>query len=156
MYAALLFFHSILRWLVLASLLCGIVAGLRGYRGQRAFTARHNSLRHWTATIAHIQLMAGMILYSKSAMVKAFLDKTGAGSKEPLFFATIHSALMLLAVVVITIGSALAKRKEKNADKYRTMLLWFSCALLLILIAIPWPFSPFAHRPLARPLHYIL
>jgi hypothetical protein len=30
------------------------------------------------------------------------------------------------------------------------MALWFTAALLLILVAIPWPFSPFAQRPYLR------
>jgi hypothetical protein len=32
------------------------------------------------------------------------------------------------------------------------MLIWLSIALIIIFIAIPWPFSPFANRPYYRPL----
>ena len=62
----------------------------------------------------------------------------------------IHSSLMLTAIVLITIGSAKAKRKPTDQEKFKTMLVWFSIALLIIFIAIPWPFSPFANRPYYR------
>jgi len=57
---------------------------------------------------------------------------------------------MLTAIVIITIGSALAKRKKTDKEKFKTMLVWFSAALLIIFIAIPWPFSPLANRPYIR------
>ena len=66
------------------------------------------------------------------------------------FFGLIHILFMLTAIVIITIGSALAKRKPTDSEKFKTMLLWFSLALMLIFVAIPWPFSPLANRPYFR------
>jgi drug/metabolite transporter (DMT)-like permease len=57
---------------------------------------------------------------------------------------------MLTAIVLLTIGSALTKRKKDDRDKFKTMLTWFGIALIIILIAVPWPFSPFAQRPYLR------
>jgi hypothetical protein len=57
---------------------------------------------------------------------------------------------MIMAIIIITIGSALAKRKSSDKEKFKTMGLWFSIALIIIFIAIPWPFSPFANRPYFR------
>jgi uncharacterized membrane protein YadS len=67
-----------------------------------------------------------------------------------MFFKLIHIALMAVAVVVITIGSAKAKRADADKTKFRTMFIWFLAGLLLILIAVPWPFSPLANRPYLR------
>lgn len=149
MYQTLLAFHSIFRWLVLISLLWSIFAAFVGLRQKLTFTQKHNLLRHWTATNAHIQLMIGIVLYSQSPMVKFyFSDHAGMeGIGQPLFFAVIHIALMLLSIVLITIGSALAKRKIQDREKFQTMLIWFSVALFIIFLAIPWPFSPLAQRP---------
>jgi uncharacterized membrane protein len=72
-------------------------------------------------------------------------DVTGA-----FFFGIIHIVLMLVAIILITIGSAMAKRKTGDEQKFKTILLWYSLGLLLILIAIPWPFSPLAQRPYMR------
>jgi hypothetical protein len=57
---------------------------------------------------------------------------------------------MFAAVTVLTIGSAMAKRQNNQQQKFRTMLVWFIFALVIIFIAIPWPFSPLAKRPLIR------
>jgi len=70
---------------------------------------------------------------------------------EQAFFKYIHLILMVLAIVVITIGSARAKRMTTAAAKYHTMLIWFAIALVIIFIAIPWPFSFLATRPYIRP-----
>lgn len=110
-----------------------------------------NSLRHWTATIAHIQLLLGMTLYFQSPTV--MFRMSGTTDKllnEQDFFRYVHIALMITAIVLITIGSAKAKRQQDDQAKYRIMLRWFGVALLVIFIAIPWPFSPLAGRPLFR------
>jgi cytochrome b561 len=151
MFSVLLFFHSAIRWFVLGSLLFSIYTAYRGFTQKRSFTPSANSLRHWTATIAHIQLLLGMTLYIQSPTV--IFRMSGTTNKllnEQDFFRYVHIALMIIAIVLITIGSAKAKRQQDDQAKYRTMLRWFGVALLVIFIAIPWPFSPLAGRPLFR------
>lgn len=152
MYQILTFLHSTLRWLVLGSLLIAIIQAYRGYNLKLQFSPADNAIRHWTATIAHLQLMAGIILYVKSPLVKYFWNNPGEASKklEFLFFGVLHILLMIIAIVILTIGSALAKRKEEDQAKFKTMFIWFLIALIIILLAIPWPFSPLAHRPYFR------
>lgn len=153
MYPSLLFVHSLFRWLVLMSLLYAIIRAYRGYSSNSPFTKTDNSARHWTATIAHVQLVLGFTLYFTSPIIKYFF----ANFKQEIqrinlaFFGIIHFLLMLTAIIVITIGSALAKRKPTAREKFRTMLVWFSIAMALIFLAIPWPFSPLANRPYFRP-----
>ncbi len=152
MYSFLLFLHSMFRWLVLASLLSGIFRSYRGYSTGSVFTKTDNSLRHWTATIAHIQLMIGFSLYFTSPIISYFFGhfKEAIHITDMSFFGIVHISLMFISIVIITIGSALTKRKSTDRAKFKTMLLWFCIALLLIFIAIPWPFSPFANRPYFR------
>jgi hypothetical protein len=152
MYSTLIIFHSIFRWLVLGALLFSIGRAYIGYKNNKLFSSGDDSLRHWTATIAHIQLIVGVMLYIKSPVVQYLWGNFGDAAKYPdaAFFTFYHFLLMIVAVVLITIGSALAKRKTTDKEKFKTMLLWFSIVLLLIFIAIPWPFSPFANRPYFR------
>ncbi len=152
MYQTLTFLHSQTRWLVLLSLLYAIFRAFKGYFSDRKFTATDDSVRHWTATIAHIQLILGMIFYLKSPVIQYFWKNfhEAKDSFEHLFFGLIHIVLMITAIIIITIGSALAKRKLSDKEKFKTMGIWFSCALIIIFIAIPWPFSPFANRPYFR------
>lgn len=152
MYSSLLFFHSITRWLVLISLVYSVFLAAKGYFTNAAFSKKDNSLRHWTATISHIQLIFGIILYVKSPIIHFFYSNYEEAHTNPeiSFFGEVHSLLMLVSVVLLTIGSAKAKRKATDKEKFKTMLTWFSLALILILIAIPWPFSPLASRPYLR------
>jgi len=148
----LLFFHSVVRWAVLATLFYAIFRAYKGYAHKLTFTKRDDSIRHWAATTAHIQLMLGIVLYTQSPNAKFSLHSTVVNGQvtQPFFFGVIHLLLMVLAIVIITIGSAMAKRKTTNSDKFKTMLIWFGIALLVIFIAIPWPFSPLAQRPYLR------
>ena len=152
MYETLIYCHTYIRWLVLGSLLYAIYRAYRGYVSKLTFTKTDNAVRHWTATIAHIQLMIGMVLYFKSPIIKYYWtnSKEGTSNIDFSFFAIIHISLMLVAIVLITIGSANAKRKQTDLEKFRTVLIWFSIALLIIFLAIPWPFSPLANRPYLR------
>ena len=150
MFSSLLSLHSLFRWLTVISLLVSIMISIRGIFRRTLFSKRDNFIRHSTATIAHIQLFIGIILYTKSPQIRYFFSRDAIGFGEPGFFAVIHVTLMILAIIFITLGSAFSKRKDRPTDKYRTMLLWFCLALIIILVAIPWPFSPLAHRPLFR------
>jgi len=58
---------------------------------------------------------------------------------------------MLTAIVIITIGSAKAKRKTMDKDKFKTMAIWFTIGLVIILTSVPWWFSPLVNRPNFRP-----
>jgi len=154
MYDFLLPIHSLFRWFVLSSLIYSISIAFMGYSKSWQFSKNHDSIRHWTATIAHIQLVLGILIYTKSLTVKSFFSGQAANDVrlESLFFGIIHLSCMLLAIVLITIGSAKAKRCPESKDKFRTMLIWFSLALLIIFLSIPWPWSPLASRPYFRNL----
>jgi uncharacterized membrane protein len=152
MYQSLTFLHSLFRWVVLLSLIYAIWISFKGYYHHKEFSKTDNAVRHWTATIAHIQLVLGIILYSKSPIVKYFWKNfsEAKASLDLLFFGMIHNLLMITAIILITVGSALAKRKETDSEKFKTMLVWFTVALAVIFVAIPWPFSPLANRPYFR------
>ena len=152
MYLVLVFAHSIVRWLVLVSLVYAIFRAYKGHFSNKAFTKTDDSVRHWTATIAHIQIVIGILLYTQSPTIKYFWSSVKEVNSDAAFFGLVHIALMLAAIVVVTVGSALAKRKQTDKDKFKSMLVWFSVSLIIILIAIPWPFSPFANRPYFRTL----
>ncbi|MBN9299183.1 MAG: hypothetical protein J0I41_19435 [Filimonas sp.] len=152
MYAIILTIHSLVRWLVLVSIIYAIYRACKGWKTNRTFSRADNLIRHTTATIAHIQLLLGICLYCISPLVQYFLHsyKEAKHNRGIRFFGMEHSTMMLLAVVVITIGSAYAKRRATDKLKFKTMAIWYSIALLIILLMIPWPFSPLASRPYMR------
>lgn len=152
MYQTLIFYHSVFRWLVVVSLVYSIYRAYRGYVSDAVFSKKDNFVRHWTATIAHIQMVLGILIYIQSPVTSYFWKhvKESSWHSETMFFGFVHGLLMLAAIVLVTIGSALAKRRATDKEKFRTLLVWYTLALLIIFIAIPWPFSPLAQRPYLR------
>jgi hypothetical protein len=152
MYATLLVLHSFFRWLVLISLLFGIFRSFQGWLAQKPYTRFDNTLRHSTATIAHIQLIFGLWLYFISPIVSYFLShfSTAIHDRQTRFFGMEHISMMLIGIIIITIGSAWAKRKSSDQAKFKTQAIWFTIGLLVILSSIPWAFSPLVSRPYFR------
>jgi hypothetical protein len=152
MYNILLSTHSLFRWLVLTSLLYAIYRAYKGWFSNSSFTRLDNNVRHITATIAHIQLILGLWLYFISPIIDYFLHnyKEAVKVEEIRFFGMEHSLMMIIAIVIITIGSVKAKHKSTDKEKFKTIAIWFTIGLLIILISIPWTFSPLASRPYFR------
>jgi hypothetical protein len=152
MYLILLALHSLLRWFVLMSLLFAIYRGFRGWLFTKTYSKVDDNSRVAAATAAHIQLIAGLWLYFISPIVSYFLHnfKEAMHERQIRFFGMEHITMMLTAIIIITIGSAKAKRKTMDQDKFKTMVIWFTIALLLILSSIPWSFSPLISRPMFR------
>lgn len=153
MYNTLLALHSLTRWLVLVSLVFAIFCSYFGWLLNRPYLKFDNSVRHVTATIAHIQLVLGIWLYFISPITSYFLHhfNTAVHERTIRFFGMEHVTMMLIGITVITIGSAKAKRKNTDREKFKTMAVWFTIALLIILSSIPWSFSPLISRPNFRP-----
>jgi hypothetical protein len=153
MYHLLLVIHSFFRWLVLISLVYAVYRGWKGWLGNKQFSKWDNSVRHNTATIVQVQFVLGFGLYFISPLVEYFWQNysTAVHDRDIRFFGMEHSLMMLIAVSVVTAGSMITKRKTTDKEKFKTMAIWYTIALLLILINIPWPFSPFtANRPYFR------
>lgn len=153
MYLTLLALHSLVRWFVLASLLFAIFWAYRGWLFKKPFRAFDDRVRHITATIAHVQLVLGLWLYFISPVVSYFVHhfSEAVHERQIRFFGMEHVTMMLTGIIIITIGSVKAKRKTTDQEKFKTMAIWFSIALLVILSSIPWSFSPLISRPNFRP-----
>ncbi|MBD2703282.1 hypothetical protein IC229_21735 [Spirosoma sp. BT702] len=151
-YPILLVVHNALRWLVLGSLLASLGSSISGLLRHRTYQPIDQTLRVVATSIAHTQLLVGFYLYAKSPIVSYYWKShpTYQDGREFSFFSLIHIGLMLTSVIVMTIGSSKAKRQKSDQQKFKTTAIYFAIGLLLIFIAIPWPFSPFANRPLYR------
>jgi nitric oxide reductase large subunit len=152
MYQNLLPFHSIIRWLLVACLAHSLIRSIIGLTTKSPYSKSDNIIRSLTSAISHIQLIVGFILYFKSPIVNYFRT-TGSEAlryTDIAFFSVYHIALMVIAILLITIGAAKAKRTKTDAEKHKQIVLWFGIAALLIMLAIPWPFSPYVSRPYFR------
>ena len=152
MYSVLLTIHSLVRWLVLISLLVAVYRAYKGWLGNEKFTRFDNAIRSVTVTTSHIQLVLGISLYCISPVVRYFLTyfKKAVHEREIRFFGMEHITMMVIAIVLLTVGSAKSKRQNTDQQRFKTMAIWFTIALIIIFASIPWEFSPFTKRPYVR------
>ena len=153
MYPVLLSIHSLFRWLVLASLLYALYRAYKGWFSGAVFSGFDNAVRHYTATIAQVQLVLGLCLYFINPIIDYFLHhySVAVHQRQIRFFGMEHSLMMFIAIIVITITSMVARRRKADKQKFSTIALGYTLGLLIILTSVPWPFSPMVSRPYFRP-----
>jgi len=143
MYSITVFFHSVFRWLVLLSMLYAIGSSIQGLISNRTYNKADKLARVLANTISHTQLLLGFTLYFALSPITGYFMKNGSGGNfEISFFGIYHIAMMFGSIVVMTIGGAISKRAATDTEKFKTIAIYFSMALALILMAIPW-FRPF-------------
>jgi hypothetical protein len=141
LYPALLFLHSILRWLVLIAGVATVVGAIRK-KASPAFVA--------FVGLLDMQLLVGLVMYfTVSPQTKIALGNFGAAMKdsELRFWAVEHPTMMLIAIIVAHVGRAMSKKAKDEDRRNRLTLIFAGVALFILLVAIPWPFGHHA-RPL--------
>lgn len=151
-YTILLFLHSLFRWFVLVSLIYTIYRSFKGWFSKESFTPSDEKTRNVTVIIAHTQMLIGLILYTVSPIIHSLFQNFGEAVKQSAvrFYGMEHSIIMIIAIAIITIGSKKSKKALNDASKFKTIAVWFLIGLVIILISIPWPFSPIDARPWFR------
>ena len=89
----------------------------------------------------HVQFLLGWVLYFFSTKV-LFIEgwmKSATNGGMYRFFNLEHALMMTIAFVLLTIGHSKSK-KAAPGKKHKTIAVFYTIALILILAAIPWPF----------------
>lgn len=143
MLTGLLHAHSLLRYVLLLLLVISIVKAFNGWGLKKTYTPGDRKLAVFTVITAHLQLVIGLALYFISPTVKAALSNMGGAMKDTLlrFWAVEHFSIMLIAIILITIGSVRAKKATNDERRHKQIAIFFLIALALIFIAIPWPWK---------------
>jgi hypothetical protein len=128
----LLHAHSGLRYVVLALLIAAIFTA---YTKWQKSEPGDSKIYLFALISAHTQLLIGLVLFLMSPKVNFDLIK----EKVFRFYSIEHGFMMIIAIVLITMGRSKAKKLE-GGDKHRTVFIFFTMALIIILAAIPWPF----------------
>jgi len=149
MYGFILAVHNIVRWVVLIAGILAAVRALIGWFGKKEWTKQDRLFGLIFTSSIDVQLLFGILLYFvfSSWGVRAILDKGMSfvmGESQYRFFAFEHVFYMVLALIFAHLGSALPKKVDDAVSKHKRAAIWFSLAVLLILLGIPWsrPFFP--------------
>lgn len=145
MYIALLFLHSILRWVIL---LLALIAIYRSYTGMREvgkpFTATDRKVGLFLMISAHTTLLIGLYQWITGPWGLQNIRNMGmeAVMKDPVyrFYGVEHMTGMIIAIVLITIGKRVSKTTMPDRAKHKKTFWFYLIALIIILVSVPWPF----------------
>ena len=133
MHPALLHSHSGLRWVLLILLVTTIFSVMGKRNGKVPFTAQDKKLSLFTLIAAHLQALLGLTSYFFSTKVE--FSANTMSNPTFRFFTMEHTLMMLIAIILITLGYGKAKKGNANG-----VFWYYLIALVIILVAIPWPF----------------
>ncbi len=130
------FFHSLLRYGVLVAVAYAGLAHLAGLLLQRPILTVHRTMAIVAMVLCHLQLVTGLILYLMHGWY-------AADSSQPLgrFWKFEHIGMMVIAITLVTLGRSLSKRAKIERSKQLRVAVFFLIGLLIMLWAIPWPFT---------------
>lgn len=150
-YSVMLFLHSWMRWAVVITAVLVIVQAFRGWSGGVAWDATKARFASWFVNTTSIQLILGLVLYGflSPVTLQAFSDMGGAMKDSVTrFWAVEHMSVMLVAVALAHIGAGRIKKAADDQAKHRAASIFFTIAIVLILVSIPW--AGVTARPLFR------
>lgn len=147
----LLVLHNLVRWLILLFGLFTLISAISGLASKREYTSGDGRSNFFFMLGMDIQLLIGLILYFSGVWFDR-LKHIGESMKDPTlrFFTMEHGLMMIIAWILVHAGRISVKKASTSQAKFKKTLLFFGIALLLILIAMPWPFREAVARPWFR------
>lgn len=132
--------HSYWAYLVLLVLIVGIVNFIIGLTQKKEFTDKDLRIGLFGLIVTHIQLLIGLAWYFMSPWFNTLINDTATAMSEKSvrLLAVEHPIMMIIAIVLITIGWSKHKKKTTDNAKFKTLAVFYSIGLLLILSRIPW------------------
>lgn len=152
MYAAFLFLHSWMRWLVVAVAIVTVVRAWRGWMKNRPWDRRDEQLARAFPVLVDVQVLLGLILFvALSPDTSGLLTEgvTALNNERARFWTMEHAVPMVAALVLTHVGQVFIRRSFHDMAKHRWAAIVFGLTAVIILLSIPWPFSPNG-RPLFR------
>lgn len=141
MYTTVLAIHNILRWLVLIFGLLVVIRGFVGWSGKKQWTQLDNRLGLGFTVSMDVQVLLGLLLYVVLSPIttSAFSDFGAAmADSDARFWLVEHIFMMLVALVLAHVGRSRAKKADTDVGKHKRAAIFYTLALLVVIIAIPW------------------
>jgi heme A synthase len=133
--------HSYWAYVVLIVLILAVFNAVKGFTSKKGFGANDLRISLFALIASHIQLIIGFIAYYMSSFYETM---RGVGMGEVMKNSELrkllveHPLMMIIAVVLITIGFSKHKKKATDIAKFKTISIFYTIALLIVLAMIPW------------------
>jgi hypothetical protein len=133
--------HNLNRWLIVGTAIWTLIVAYRGWLSGAVWTAHSQRPGLFFTSALNVQLLLGLLIYALGPFGRlAFTSFSSMLDNGVLRFFTLeHPVQMVIAVLVAQAGYSLAKRAGPDRAKFRRAALYYSVAVFLIALAIPWP-----------------
>lgn len=142
MYTTVQFLHSYWAYLVVLVVFLATFNALLGFFSKRDYGAKDFRISLFALIVTHIQLLIGLVLYFVSPLGFQSISANGMSTvmKDSVLRlnAVEHPTVMLIVVVLITIGYSKHKKKLVSRPKFKTLMIFYTLAFVLLLSRIPW------------------
>jgi len=142
MFETIQIIHSYWAYVTLLIVVLATLNALKGFFAKIEFSQNDFRISLFALIVTHIQIILGIFLfiYSPNAMGAIKGNGMGAVMKDSMLrFSTVeHPLMMIIAVVLITIGYSMHKKKEASSSKFKILAIFYGIALVFILKMIPW------------------
>ncbi len=126
MYPVVLFLHNLVRWIVLIIAVVALVRAYLGWLQLREWTEADRRVGVFFTSALDTQLLLGIVL-----VLLRGISTLGTTLYE-------HVIPMIVAVIIVHMGSAMVKRTAEAVHKHRRAALWYTLGFLIVLLSIPW------------------
>lgn len=133
--------HSYWAYIVLIVLIIAVVNAIMGLSSKKEFKSKDLRISLFALIASHIQLILGFIAYYTSDYFET-MRSVGMGEvmknselRKPLVE---HPLMILVAITLITVGFTKHKKKTTDNAKFKTIAVFYTIGLLIILGMIPW------------------
>lgn len=141
MYNTVKILHSYWAYLVLLILVLATLNAIIKTIGNKEYEAKDFRISLFTLIVTHIHMLLGIILFF-AADYFSLISEMGMGEvmKNSTLRSNIveHPFTMIVAVALITIGYSKHKKKLTSKNKLKTIAIFYTIALILVLAKIPW------------------
>ena len=138
MYSTLKMLHHYWAYLVLFMIVVATFNAVYKTVTKKEYEARDFRMSLFTLIVSHIHLLIGLVLwfaadyFSEMSMGEIMKNATMRSNVVE------HPVAMLLAVALITVGYSKHKKKLTSTNKLKSIAIFYSIALVLVLAKIPW------------------
>jgi hypothetical protein len=143
-YGLILYFHSLIRWAVVAAGIYATARAWRGRLGAHAWLKADSAAGRLFVSVLDVQLLIGLVLYLLYSPIVAgsrVRPDLVAANRGLRFWVYEHPLAGIVAVVLAHVGFLKARKGGPLA--HRDAALYFTFALLIVLAAMPWPIFSF-------------
>ena len=130
MYPLILALHNIMRWVVIVLAVWALIRTYMGLFGKKEFGETDRKALSFYSIGMDIQLVLGLVLY--------IWNQWWTITAVP-FFRFEHIGAMIVAVILAHVAVVMARRAQTSPSKFRRAAIWLTLSVLVLLVAIPWP-----------------